>query len=201
MQLSKTLRSTPIFLTGIRAALAPVMLVVALSGGSRIQFGVCLVAAFLSDIFDGVLARRLNVATPALRRLDSAADTLFYLAALYSAWHLYPHAIESRRTALIGLVVLEVVRYAFDWLKFRREASYHMWSSKLWGIVLFIAFVALLAFGSDNATMSVALYMGILADLEGLAISITLREWKSDVPTLLHAIALRRAASRSAQFA
>jgi phosphatidylglycerophosphate synthase len=192
MRVSKVFQSIPILLTGVRAALAPTMLAIALFGASRLQFGLCLVAGFLSDIFDGVLARRLNVASPALRRFDSAADTMFYLAALYSVWHVYPRVIGSRGAALTALATLEILRYAFDWLKFGREASYHMWSSKLWGIALFVAFFSLLACASDNATVSAAVYLGLLADLEGLAISILLREWKTDVPTFVHALMQRR---------
>jgi hypothetical protein len=87
---------------------------------------------------------------------------------------------------------LEVARYAFDLAKFGREASYHMWSSKLWGIALFCAFFSLLALNVDNAVVTLAIYAGIIADSEGLAISIMLSQWKSDVPTLLHARHLRR---------
>jgi hypothetical protein len=36
-----------------------------------------------------------------------------------------------------------------------------------------------------------AIYAGVLADLEGLAISATLQQWRTDVPTLCHAMALR----------
>jgi hypothetical protein len=47
--------------------------------------------------------------------------------------------------AVLG--ALELGRYVFDLAKFGREASYHMWSSKAWGIVLFVAFFGLLVFG------------------------------------------------------
>lgn len=192
------LRLLPVSLTALRGALAPVLLLIAHRGGSHAAFGLCLAAAFLSDVFDGIVARRLGVATPGLRRLDSAVDTLFYLSALYCVWHLHPEAILSRRTPLLTLAMLEAARYGFDWLKFRREASYHMWSSKLWGIALFIAFLNLLAFGADNAATGIAIYLGIMADLEGLAISIVLDRWQADVPTLVHGV-LRRSATTSVQ--
>lgn len=51
----------PLFLTALRAALAPVVVLLAISRPSRAAFGVCLVAAFLSDVFDGVIARRLGI--------------------------------------------------------------------------------------------------------------------------------------------
>jgi CDP-diacylglycerol--glycerol-3-phosphate 3-phosphatidyltransferase len=66
-----------------------------------------------------------------------------------------------------------------------------MWSSKIWGILLFAGFFALLALGRDGLPVDLAIYAGIIADLEGLAISIVLREWKSDVPSIVHAFRIR----------
>lgn len=175
--------------------LAPALLVISWHGGSHLAFGLCLVTAFLSDVFDGILARRLGVATPGLRRLDSLVDSLFYFCALYCVWQLHPAALLSRMPALLALAGLEAARYGLDWLKFRREASYHMWSSKLWGIALFVAFFHLLARGSDSAATGVAIYLGIVADLEGLTISCVLDEWRSDIPTLIHALMQRRAST------
>ncbi|HVS76148.1 MAG TPA: CDP-alcohol phosphatidyltransferase family protein [Steroidobacteraceae bacterium] len=191
------LRLVPISLIILRAALAPALWVISSRGGSHLAFGLCLSAAFLSDVFDGIIARRLGVATPGLRRLDSAVDTLFYLSALYCVWHSHREALLSRAGALATLAALEAVRYGFDWLKFRREASYHMWSSKLWGVALFVAFFLLLALGTDTAATGIAIYLGILADLEGLAISLVLDRWQADVPTLVHAFRRRSEAARA----
>jgi CDP-diacylglycerol--glycerol-3-phosphate 3-phosphatidyltransferase len=186
----------PLALTALRALLAPVMLLLALAAppaSAGWAFGACLVVAFLSDVFDGIVARRLGVATPGLRRLDSIADSLFYLAALFAAWHGHRDALTSRAGLLGTLLTLELLRYAVDWLKFRREASYHMWSSKLWGIALFAGCFQLLALGRDGWTVDAAIVCGIVADLEGLAISATLRQWRTDVPTIVHALRWRAA--------
>jgi CDP-diacylglycerol--glycerol-3-phosphate 3-phosphatidyltransferase len=172
--------------------LAPVMLLLAWVHPSPVAFAACLVVGLLSDVFDGILARRLNVATPALRRLDSIADSVFYVAALSAAWHLHPSELREYLVALVILVVMEVARYAFDLWKFRREAAYHLWSSKVWGICLFVGFFALLIFGRGGLFVAAPIYVGILVDLEGLAVSIVLRKWKSDVPTLVHAWRLRQ---------
>jgi len=177
----------PIALTALRALLAPVVVALALAWPEPAAFGACLLAAFASDVLDGVVARRLGVATPGLRRLDSIADSIFYAAALFAAWHLHPAAIRDHAAALVALGVLEAARYAFDLRKFGKEASYHMWSSKLWGIALFAGFFALLVFGEQRLFVAAAIWIGIVADLEGLAISATLRTWRTDVPTLWHA--------------
>lgn len=181
----------PLALTALRALLAPVLVLLALYFPNGTAMGVCMVLAFVSDILDGIIARRLNIATPTLRRLDSAADSVFYTAAAFAVWHLYPAEIRNNLWPLLVLVTLEIGRYAFDFAKFRREASYHMWSSKLWGIGLFGALFALLAMGQGGWPVALAVYWGIVTDVEGLAISITLHEWKSDVPSLVHALRIR----------
>jgi CDP-diacylglycerol--glycerol-3-phosphate 3-phosphatidyltransferase len=164
------------------------MLVSAFYGPSRVLFGSCLVLAFVSDVFDGIIARRLGVATPALRLLDSVVDTVFYACAVLTALKLYPAALEAHATAIVALIALELTRYAFDFLKFRRAASYHMWSSKLWGLLLFAAFFSLLVFGRGGVALSAAIYAGIVADIEGLGISWILSESRTDVASIFHAM-------------
>ena len=193
------MRQIPVVLTGVRALLAPVAVLLAVFYPSHIAFGTCLVVALLSDIFDGILARRLNVATPNLRRLDSIADTIFYVCIAFAAWYLYPSVIAEHIVALVALGALELARYVFDLRKFGREASYHMWSSKLWGLALFAGLFSLLALGVAGVAVTAAIYLGVIADIEGLAISMILPEWESDVPTFVHAHR-RRAGSLNSMY-
>jgi len=181
----------PLVLTATRAALAPVVVALAFAWPAPWAFAACLVTAFLSDVFDGIVARRLGIATPGLRRLDSLADTLFYIAALVAAWHLHADVLRANAPGLALLVVLELTRYVVDLRKFGKEASYHMWSSKLWGVALFVGFLALLVLGESRWFVPAAIWVGVLADLEGLAISCVLAQWRTDVPTLWHALRRR----------
>jgi len=181
----------PLALTATRAALAPVVVALAFAWPAPWAFAACLVTAFLSDVFDGIVARRLGIATPGLRRLDSLADTLFYIAALVAAWHLHADVLRANAPGLALLVVLELTRYVVDLRKFGKEASYHMWSSKLWGVALFVGFLALLVLGESRWFVPAAIWVGVLADLEGLAISCVLAQWRTDVPTLWHALRRR----------
>jgi len=189
------LHRLPIALTLLRGALGPLVLGLAYFQPSPPAFAVCLVAALLSDYFDGVLARRLGIATPALRRLDSAVDSVFYVCALVAAWHLHAALLRPYLTPLAVLLGVEAIRYVFDFRKFGKEASYHMWSSKLWGLALFAGFFVVLVRSEAGWPVATAIYLGIAADLEGLAISVVLPRWQPDVPTLLHAI--RRSGSRA----
>jgi len=191
MSAMRHMNKIPLLLTVLRALLAPVIVFLALAYPSKPLFGACLIVAFVSDVFDGIIARRLNIATAGLRRLDSIADSIFYAAASLAAWLLYPEVIREHSVALTILVIVELMRYVFDVAKFEREASYHMWSSKVWGLFLFIGFFDLLVFGQTGLMVAVPIYLGIVADLEGLAISFVLTEWRADVPSIFHALRYR----------
>ena len=189
-------RAIPLALTLLRAALAPIVVLLAILQPLPWAFGTCLSLAFASDVFDGAVARRLGVSTDGLRRMDSIADSIFYAAAVYAVWRLHPEVLLAHLPSLALLAALEATRYGIDLAKFRREASYHMWSSKLWGIALFLAFFGVLARDGDAMLVPLAIWFGIAADIEGVAISLALPRWKADVPTVLHALRIRRAAAR-----
>ena len=175
-----------------RGLFAPLVIWLAAHGRTGWLISGCIAAEVILDIFDGIVARRLGVATSLLRRMDSVMDTVFYLAVLYCAWTWHTQALLQRKWLILGLLAMEAVRYAIDYLKFRREAAYHMWSSKAWGLVLGASVIALLGFGRAGSLLTAALILGMLCDCEGIAISCLLRESVEDVPHIFHAMELRR---------
>lgn len=58
-------------------------------------------------------------------------------------------------------------------------------------LALFAGFFSLLALGRSGWPVSAAVWLGIVADLEGLAISVVLMRWVNDVPSVVHAWRLR----------
>jgi len=152
----------------------------------------CIGLALLSDIFDGMLARRWHLDTETLRRWDTRADTFFYMCVLLVAVLRYPAAFERRWILLVGLAVAEAAQHIFAAIKYGRHASYHSVLSKIWGLMMATALCALLSFGFDNWFLDLTLAWGILCNLQGLAMSLMLPTWHKDVPTLFHAARIRR---------
>lgn len=175
-----------------RVLFAPALLWAAFRRASPWVIAGLIAAEVVLDIFDGMVARRLGMATALLRRMDSLVDTVFYLAVLYCAWELHRPALRERWGWFLGLVGCEAARYVFDYVKFRREAAYHMWSSKAWGLLLGAAVIALLAFHTAGWLLTAALITGMLCDVEGLLISVLLHESVEDVPHVFRAVQLRR---------
>jgi CDP-diacylglycerol--glycerol-3-phosphate 3-phosphatidyltransferase len=121
-------------LVAFRACCGPGLIVLERVGASgRVLAGVVFLA-FLSDVFDGMLARRLGIATEKLRRADSIVDACFYLAALAVLILRAPPVALAGMWGIAALMLLEAARLLVERRKFGRMAACHMWSAKVWGI-------------------------------------------------------------------
>jgi len=139
-----------------------------------------------------MIARRLGVATERLRRADSHVDTLFYVFVILLAAVRFPELFKDYWPGMAAIALLEVTRFVVDHRKFKKQAAYHMWSAKLWGLALLLGFSELFLTGQGGLFFTAAIVTGIVTDLEGLAASFVLPEWRHDVPSLFHAFAIRR---------
>ena len=183
----------PWSMMGFRALLGPALAVAARGmTAPEAWLGAMIAAGLVSDVYDGILARRWQTDTAALRVADSAADTIFYLGVLAAIVERHWPVLRDRLWLLTALLALETLRILFDWMKFRRMASYHSYAAKAWGLLLAAATIALLCFNRAPWLMTAALVWGILCDMEGLAMSALLPQWTHDVRTLRRALELRR---------
>src|SRR5580704_8833789 len=167
-----------------RAALGPVLIAGAACSWNGFALAGMVVGAMVSDIYDGVLARRWRCDTAGVRLFDSIADTVFYLCTAAALWMSQPQLWRSYGGFLVVLLVLEAVRFAFDFAKFGRPASYHSYLAKLWGLVMAIAVVGVFALHRSNVLVPAALVLGILCDVEGVAMSLLLPAWRKDIKTI-----------------
>jgi CDP-diacylglycerol--glycerol-3-phosphate 3-phosphatidyltransferase len=170
-------------LTLLRVALGLPLLWIAMARASGTLAAALIVVGFVSDVYDGVVARRFGVATAGLRRLDSAADTVFYLAAAFAIWRLHPDSVARYRWLVVGVLATQILNHAFEIWKFGKEASYHAYAAKAWGLLLFVSMMMLLLF-SDDRLLPVALVMGLVSHTENFIITLRLPEWQHDVKSI-----------------
>ena len=78
-----------------RAALGPVLIAGAACSWNGFALAGMVVAALVSDIYDGVLARRWRCDTAGVRLFDSMADTVFYLCTAAALWVSEPQALAE----------------------------------------------------------------------------------------------------------
>jgi phosphatidylglycerophosphate synthase len=185
-------RAVPWGLIVLRVLACPLIVLGAWRGWSGGWLGTIVVAALVSDIYDGVLARRWGGETPALRLWDSVADTIFYSGVVVALWLREPEVLRGNWKLFVVLFALEGVRYVFDFWKFGKAASYHSYMAKAWGLLIAVSVVGVFSFDGLRWLIVVALVWGIVVNVEGLAMSLMLPRWKNDVKTLGRAWEMRK---------
>jgi len=91
--------------------------------------------------------------------------------------------------ALAGYLTPVVVGF----LKYKRLTSYHTWAGKVAAVLIGPGVVLLLA-TELNRAFEFAAAVALLAGMEELAMTVVLREWRANVPSLWHALRLNRQA-------
>ena len=182
----------PMALVLLRLAIAPCLLWDALDGHVTRWFLIGYIVAVLSDVFDGIIARRLGVSTANLRQADSWADITLYVCVAAAAWWVHADIVLEFRVPLLMVVAAQALWWVVNLVKYGKPASYHTYSAKLWGITLVAATLTLFGFNSGGIALWLAILVGIVHTLEEIAMTLMLPIWQHDVLSLIHALRLRR---------
>ena len=114
MRIELRKQSIPWVMAAGRAALGPILIAGTACSWNGITLAAMVVTALVSDIFDGVLARRWGCDTAGVRLFDSMADTVFYVCVAVALWMGQPGVWRHYAGLLIPLLSLEVLR--FGWI-------------------------------------------------------------------------------------
>lgn len=184
----------PIALILFRLALAPIILFIAwkYQHDGKPLILVLMYLGLISDIFDGIIARNLNVASTTLRRFDSQTDMIFWVSVGVSTWILYPDLIRQNATPIIIIFVMEALCYIISIARFGKETCTHAFLSKMWGITLLVAFTSLIGFNYAGIPFSLAIIMGLISHIDRILITLILPAWTHDVPSAYHAYLIRK---------
>jgi phosphatidylglycerophosphate synthase len=145
----------------------------------------------LTDIFDGIIARRLGISSEKLRRLDSAIDQVFWILILVAACIIAPDFYKSQFSKLIVIIALEAFTYLLCFIRFRKEVATHAILSKIWTLTIFAAIIETIATGGSPWLFDLCYILGIITRLEIIFILLLLRQWTNDVPSIYHALLIR----------
>lgn len=188
--LSTSVRSIPTALTVFRLLSAPVLMVLAYMGRER-YFLWLAIAALLSDVLDGALARRLGASSETGRLLDSWADLLIALVSFAGATLLWPDTMREEAGYFALVLAALVIPNAWGLLRFRRLLGYHTVSAKASGVFLAVGAVALFT-GLTPVMFRLAAFVELAVAAEYVAISLILPGWNGEMKSVWHAWRHRR---------
>lgn len=153
--------------------------------GRPYWFAGCYAVLNLSDFIDGKLARWLKQRSDFGARLDSFADSVLYAAliagGLILSWDLLQHELIWLAVAIASYAATSF----YGIIKFGRIPSYHTYAAKKTQWIALAAGVILIL-GWSAWPMRICVIALVLTNVEAMAITYVLKEWKADVLTLFH---------------
>jgi CDP-diacylglycerol--glycerol-3-phosphate 3-phosphatidyltransferase len=174
------LRHLPNALSLARLLSAPVLVVLALVQRER-AFAVLLIAALVTDVLDGWLARRFRLQSKTGAALDSAGDVATLAAAAVGIACFHADVWHGHRIA-VGLVLGGwVLVCALALLRYRRLSSFHTYASKAAGYALGFFIAALFASGFVPWLFYLAVALSLASTAEELLLLWRLPQWRADV--------------------
>ncbi|WP_062056302.1 CDP-alcohol phosphatidyltransferase family protein [Aquimarina longa] len=184
----------PLALIVFRLLLSPIILGLAyfLGESSKLIILILMYLGLISDILDGIIARKQNISSAKLRRMDSQTDMIFWLSLGFATWFLYPNLISENSLSIWTILGMELLCYVISIAKFKKETCTHAFLSKIWGITLLIAFTSLIGFNHAGVPFYLAIFFGLISHIDVLLIILILPKWTHDIPSTYHAYLIRK---------
>ncbi len=188
------MKKVPLLLILTRLLLGPIMISITYNAVNHVRtiLVILISLGLLSDILDGIIARKHGVSSEKLRRMDSQTDLVFWLCVGWCSWMLNPEIIIGNKYVIGIIFFMEALTYVFSIAKFGKETCTHAFLSKLWGITLLIAFVSMIGFGYGGISLGLCILFGILGHLDVYLIIYFLPKWVHDVPSSYHAYLIKK---------
>ncbi len=139
----------------------------------------------VSDVLDGLFARRLNYDSEIGARLDSIADIVFYAVTAIKIFPALCDILESLHWCIIAVVViLRLACYAVAYVKYHCFASLHTYLNKLTGLLIFtIPYIIFQPFA--KLICLIICVVAVIAATEELLIHICAYQYCANRKTLL----------------
>ncbi|MEZ5857163.1 MAG: CDP-alcohol phosphatidyltransferase family protein [Hyphomicrobiaceae bacterium] len=169
-------------LTAFRVIAAPVLIILALANQPSWLL-MLLTASFLTDAADGAVARMSGGPTNFGAKFDSIADAIAYTAIGVSIILLWPDTVRREMVAFVAVAASLFLPAILALIKFGQLTSYHTWLVKLAVGAVSIGLLILLLDWAAWPFRAAAI-LAVLAGLEEAAITLLLREPRSDVGSL-----------------
>ena len=144
-----------------------------------------MIIGLLTDVFDGIIARKLGVSSEKLRIWDSGVDHFFWLIILASIFYLNFAFVKSNLLWIIILLTLEIATYMISYLKFKKPIATHSILAKFWALSLLWFLIDLVLHNSSTFPFATCMVLGIISRLEIISIILSLKKWATDVPSIL----------------
>lgn len=147
-------------------------------------FVILLVINLITDVLDGFIARTYNLQTEFGAHLDAYADIGMYITAIVGVAMFKLDDIKPHMTIFLIFILSYLLPKIIAYIRFKRFASFHLYSSKVGGYMQGGFFFIWFVFGFNAFVYNLVFIFGILTFLEQSVIVIISTELESNIKGL-----------------
>ena len=120
----------------IRIVLLPVLFVL-ISFKMYFSFTVAYAILGMTDMFDGMIARRFNLKTEIGKYLDSIADMVFFLSSAYFIHVLYTEYLHPNMTLFFVFIGVMLLSFIVSYIRCNKIILMHSFLAKLCAVLVY----------------------------------------------------------------
>lgn len=142
----------------------------------------------VTDVLDGMAARKLDAASEFGSLLDSVADLVFYAAMLvYVIPYLWKRVPMGIWYTVGAVIILRVISYTVAGVKYHRFASLHTYGNKITGFYVFVL-PYLILLSNQTAVCVLGCIVGMVSTVEELLIHLKSSSYDPKAKTIFYLI-------------
>jgi CDP-diacylglycerol--glycerol-3-phosphate 3-phosphatidyltransferase len=177
--------TVPNVISIVRLTAAPGLIVLA-----ALEMGMAFLALsillLLTDWVDGRIARAWKQETTFGARLDAISDVAIYVCIAVGIWLLRPEEFWAERYWLMTIVASYLLSLAVCFAKFGCLPNYHTRLAKTSWLLVTVGVIAFIV--GYVWPIRLAMAVVIAANFESIAVTLALRQWRTDVNSLAEAM-------------
>ena len=131
----------PNILSVSRIVLLPILFVF-ISLKMYLSFTVAYAILGMTDMFDGMIARRFNMKTEIGKHLDSIADLFFFLSSAYFIHVLYTDYLHPNMTLFYIFMVILLLSFIVSYIRCGKVILMHTFLAKLCAVLVYFLVIA-----------------------------------------------------------
>ncbi|MBS3127625.1 CDP-alcohol phosphatidyltransferase family protein [Candidatus Woesearchaeota archaeon] len=164
--------TVPNYFTLLRLVCIPILWFFALFH-MKISFVILFAFAGLTDFFDGYFARKLKQESEFGAWFDSVPDNIIAACLIFWIWLLLPEIILNHFVVISLLLLIFIINFTLGYVKYNIAVNYHLYSSKVCFVGIFIFFVYSLLFTYNVLLFYVMSFLIFLSLCEEIVMTLT----------------------------
>lgn len=149
---------------------------------NSVTFWVCYLWCGISDMLDGLLARKFGQQSMTGAKLDSISDLVFAVTILIVIEQ-YVYLPMYLWWCIVAITILRLISYSIGFYKYRTFSSLHSLMNKITGFFIFAFPLLYICFGVDVAGILICI-VASLSSIEEMVIIIKSKELNRDIKSI-----------------